>query len=432
MFPGFASSKGSKPSSDKGARTSPTLEVAHMLSVDIINYNRSASRELLDQMTQSLRGIAYSTPEFIRCNNLHETVCLTTDLGLTLVFFREILAPIRCASEIAFVLKTQAHIPVRIGIHSGPVTVSQSPDGTISVSGQEVATATKIMNLGDADHILISESVVEMMLGTDPWLKCLKKIGLAPVKSNRQLQIYNLCTRDFGNPNLPLAFVQSQEAEGARARRGEWLTTFGEGFWKGSKILGIVAMLAFVGWFAYPYAQKFFQDRAGLEREESKTASKPPSKRKPTKKQEVNASRPRTRRTIDRDNTPSEERSQPDRIIEDHSDAEPPKPSQIEPESTKKETPNEDGSNEKVHLFNLVLTIPQDQEGSRLVKVTCLDSRGLQPNVLEANFSEGERIPLQFEGAGKEVTLRVYFNDKLSKEWRLTPPSPSASPQEIR
>ena len=97
------------------------------------------------------------------------------------------------------------------------------------------------------------------------------------------------------------------------------------------------------------------------------------------------------------------------------------------------ETQSEAGANEKIYQYNMILSIPEDNQKSRVVKVTCLDSRGLQPTVLEANFSEGERIPLQFEGAGKEVTLRVYFNDKLAKEWRI-PASDrnSSSPQELR
>ena len=80
----------------------------------------------------------------------------------------------------------------------------------------------------------------------------------------------------------------------------------------------------------------------------------------------------------------------------------------------------------------MVLSIPEDNQKSRMVKVTCLDSRGLQPTILEASFSEGERVPIQFEGAGREVTLRAYFDDKFAKEWKITPADSNAtSPREL-
>ena len=432
MLPEFAVSKSPVFPSGVGSKNSPSLEVAHLLSVSVIDYDHSATKEAVVQMIQALRSVAYSTPEFARSSASQSILCQPTEKGLLLIFFREILCPIRCASEIAFVLKNQSHIPVTMGIHSGTVSVVRENEGKTHVSGEGVATAEKVMNLGDADHILISESYVEMISRSSPWFSCLIPLGVAPFKSAKSCYVYNFCTRDYGNPNTPLKFVWEVELASQKVRNLEWWKTVGRGFLQGGKVFGTVMLIAGIGWAAYPYAIQFYSANPLAVGSSSTMKQESPANHRASKKSGSQTESNHRPRYIDSDNSVREKTRRPDRLIEDTSDANAPPPPMLETEAPRAENSNEEGANEKNHQYNLVLTIPEDQAGSRLVKVTCLDAHGLQPTMLESNFSEGDRIPMQFEGIGKEVTVRVYFNDKLSKEWRITPPaSSSSSPQEI-
>lgn len=439
-LPKFSFPKGTKSQPESIDRHYPSLEVAHILTIEIVEYSQSLSKIEQADRIRTLQEIVRSTPEFERGEFARDMSCRITDGGMSLIFFREILGPIRCAAEIGFLLKKESRFHVRMGVHSGPVSVVKQSDGSLKISGEGVVTAQRVMHCGDADHVLLSETVVDMTFGSIPWSNSFFKLGALPLKSGRLADIYNFYTREVGNPNRPLKFLQFEQEDARRAKRYDWLRSVGGGFWNGTRALAIFAAFGIVGWFGIPKAQIYLESHPL-----PFSFSSPFGQPEPTRKNKSDLSaKPNSNRKFRKQayakvsNSPRRVKSHPDQVNRiapesESQDIDAPKSPAIELGKPLDETQSEAGANEKIYQYNMILSIPEDNQKSRLVKVTCLDSRGLQPTVLEANFSEGERIPMQFEGAGKEVTLRVYFNDKLAKQWRITASDRNASaPLELR
>ena len=438
MLSKFSLPGGSKSQPESIDRQYPSLEVAHILAIEIVEYSQSLSKIEQADRIRTLQEVVRSTPEFVRGEFARDMSCRITDGGMSLIFFREILGPIRCAAEIGFLLKRESRFHVRMGVHSGPVSVVKQSDGSLNISGEGVVAAQRVMHCGDADHVLLSETVVEMTAGSAPWYNSFFKLGALPLKSGRLLVIYNFYTREVGNPNRPLKFLQFEQEDALRAKRSDWFRCVGGGFWNGTRAFALLGAFGLAGWFGIPKAQTYLASHP-------LSFSFPFAQPEPAKTQKSNLNVKRNANRKSRKQTHSKVSHSPRRAKSlhdqvnriapesDFQDTGVPKSPAIEPGKPMDETQSEAGANEKICQYNMILSIPEDNQKSRVVKVTCLDSRGLQPTVLEANFSEGERIPLQFEGAGKEVTLRVYFNDKLAKEWRI-PASDrnSSSPQELR
>ncbi len=425
MLPKFSLPRGLKSQPESIDRQYSSLEVAHILTIEIVEYSQSLSKIEQADRIRTLQEFVRSTPEFVRGEFARDMSCRITDGGMSLIFFREILGPIRCAAEIGFLMKKESRFHIRMGVHSGPVSVVTQSDGSLKISGEGVVTAQRVMHCGDADHVLLSETLVEMTSGSVPWSNCFFKLGALPLKSGRLADIYNFYTREVGNPNRPLKFQQFEQEGARRAKRSDWLRSVGGGFWNGTRALAIFAAFGTAGWIGIPKAQTYLASHPL-----SISFSPPFGQPEPTRKlkSDLNAKRNSNRKFRKQAyakifNAPRRVKShsgQVNRIAPESQEINAPNSPAIELGKPMAETQNEAGANEKVYQYNMILSIPEDNQKSRVVKVTCLDSRGLQPTVLEANFSEGERIPMQFEGAGKEVTLRVYFNDKLAKEWRIS------------
>ncbi len=444
MLPKFSLPGGSKSQPESTHRQCSSLEVAHILTIEIVEYSQPLSKIKQADRIRTLQEIVRSTPEFVRGEFARDMSCRITDGGMSLIFFREILGPIRCAAEIGFLLKKESRFHVRMGVHSGPVSVVKQSDGSLNISGEGVVTAQRVMRCGDADHVLLSETVVEMTSGSMPWSNNFFKLGALPLKSGRLSDIYNFYTREVGNPNRPLKFLQFEQEDVRRAKRNDWLRSVRGGFWNGTRAIGIFAAFGIVGWFGIPKAQNYMASHP-LSFSFSSPFSSPFGQPEPNRKHksDLNAKRNSNRKFRKQSyakvsNSPRRAKSHPDQVNHiapesESQEIDAPKSPAIELGKPVDETRSEAGANEKIYQYNMILSIPEDDQKSRLVKVTCLDSRGLQPTVLEANFSEGERIPIQFEGAGKEVTLRVYFNDKLAKEWRISASDRNSSaPRELR
>lgn len=433
MLPEFSFPEGSKSPQDSSDQQFPTLEVAHILSIDIVEYAESLTKIEQADRIRTLQEMVRSTSEFVKGEYAREMSCQVTDGGMALIFFREILGPIRCAAEIGFLLKKGSQFHVRMGVHSGPVHVSKRGDGRGNISGEGVVNAQRVMNCGDADHILLSGTVAEMISGSVPWSNCFHKLGSLPLKSGRLADLYNFYTREFGNPNRPLKFLQFEEEDERRARRMDWLRSIGGGFWNGTRAVALLAVFGLLGWFVVPKVQTYLSLHPfsfSFGKTEAAKETKSSSNKKRLAKRSAQSSRTPRRRTEQISTENESYRVNSDAFSTDSHDEAAPKPPVIEVEKQVDET--DSGSNEKVHVYNMVLSIPEDNQKSRMVKVTCLDSRGLQPTILEASFSEGERVPIQFEGAGREVTLRAYFDDKFAKEWKITPADSNASsPREL-
>src|SRR6516164_4702029 len=136
----------------------PILEIAHVLFIDIVAYSmlpvdkqRRAIRQLQDAIT--------GTSDYGRFRHHDQLIVLPTGDGAVLVFFRDVEAPVRCALELATRLQNEAQVKVRMGIHTGPVYRLADINANRNVAGGGINIAQRVMDVGDAGHILVSKAV---------------------------------------------------------------------------------------------------------------------------------------------------------------------------------------------------------------------------------------------------------------------------------
>ena len=86
---------------------------------------------------------------------------LPTGDGMALVFWNSSEEPAQCALEVARALKDHSAIQVRMGIHSGPVSEVIDVNGRVNIAGAGINMAQRVMDCGDAGHILLSQRVAD-------------------------------------------------------------------------------------------------------------------------------------------------------------------------------------------------------------------------------------------------------------------------------
>ena len=177
------------------------LEIGHVLFIDLVGYSElliEEQKERLGQLTQ----IVLATAQVREARN-EQLVRLPTGDGMALVFRNSAEEPARCALEIAEALKKHPEIPVRMGIHSGPVSEVTDVSGRTNIAGTGINVAQRVMDCGDAGHILFSKRVADDLSPYRQWSLCLHDLGECEVKHGVRLHLFNLYTHEFGNPEVP-------------------------------------------------------------------------------------------------------------------------------------------------------------------------------------------------------------------------------------
>ena len=175
---------------------------AHVLFMDIVGY----SKLLIDEQTrqlQTLQKIVLTTNECSRVRSEKDLIRLPTGDGLALVFFTEPEAPVRAAVEVSRALKQHPEIKLRMGIHSGLVNRIVDIDSRANVAGVGINIAQRVMDSGDAGHILLSKRVADDLVQLARWSDHLDDLGNAEVKHGVLVHLFNLRGSDFGNPDVP-------------------------------------------------------------------------------------------------------------------------------------------------------------------------------------------------------------------------------------
>ena len=178
------------------------LEIAHLLLIDIVGYSQLLVDEQIKAVRQ-LNRIVRRTESFRTAENRGQLIRVPTGDGMALVFFRSPEEPVRCAREISEKLKQGGAIPLRMGVHSGPVNQVKDVNDTLNVAGAGINVAQRIMDCGDAGHILASKHVAEDLAGQRQWQPYFHDLGECEVKHGLRLHIFNLFKDEVGNPAVP-------------------------------------------------------------------------------------------------------------------------------------------------------------------------------------------------------------------------------------
>jgi TolB-like protein/class 3 adenylate cyclase/Tfp pilus assembly protein PilF len=178
------------------------LEIAHILLIDVVGYSRLLVNEQIE-LLQQLNQIVRSTECFRAAESTGKLTRVPTGDGMALLFFRSPEEPAQCALEISQALKDHPHIQLRMGVHSGPVSqVIDVNDGT-NIAGAGINIAQRVMDCGDAEHILMSKHLADDLADYGHWRPHLHDLGECEVKYGLRLHLVNLYKDNLGNPHLP-------------------------------------------------------------------------------------------------------------------------------------------------------------------------------------------------------------------------------------
>src|SRR5215510_3715523 len=194
------------------------LEIGHVLFIDIVGYSKLLITEQSERL-QTLKEIVRSTEQFRLANARGKLLRLPTGDGAALVFRTTPEAPVLCALEISKALKSHPELPVRMGIHSGPVNEITDLNEQANIAGAGINMAQRVMDCGDAGHILLSKRVADDLEQYPRWRPYLRELGECEVKHGVRLSVVNLHTDELGNPQQPKKFIQEQRTERASTKR---------------------------------------------------------------------------------------------------------------------------------------------------------------------------------------------------------------------
>ena len=190
------------------------LEIAHVLFIDIIGY----SKRLIDEqheLLQDLNQIVRNTEAFRSAETSGKLIRVPTGDGMALVFSTTPEAPVHCALEISKALRSHSELHVRMGIHSGPVSGVMDVNDRSNIAGAGINVAQRVMDCGDAGHILLSKRVAEDLEQYRQWRPYLYELGECEVKHGARVSLVNLYGDEVGNPAIPEKLKKERETSAA-------------------------------------------------------------------------------------------------------------------------------------------------------------------------------------------------------------------------
>jgi adenylate cyclase len=192
------------------------FEIGHNLFIDIVGYSKLLINEQSEQL-QTFKAIIRGTEQVRKAEAERKLLRLPTGDGGVLVFRNSPEAPVLCAMEISRELKKHPELRVRMGIHSGPVNEIVDLNEQANIAGAGINIAQRVMDCGDAGHILVSKRVADDLVHYLRWRSLLHELGECEVKHGLRISLLNLYGDGAGNPELPEKFrrAKAETAPGA-------------------------------------------------------------------------------------------------------------------------------------------------------------------------------------------------------------------------
>src|SRR5947199_8685250 len=185
------------------------LEIVHVLFLDIVGYSKALTdeqQELIDRLNQVVRG----SEEFRKAAAADRLIKIPTGDGMALIFYNSPEQPVNCALEISRSLKNSS-LPVRMGVHSGPVSAVTDLNDRTNAAGVGINVAQRVMDCGDTGHILLSKRVAEDLQQYSRWRPHLHDLGEVEGKHGERVHVFNFYTDDAGNSDRPKKVVDAKQ-----------------------------------------------------------------------------------------------------------------------------------------------------------------------------------------------------------------------------
>jgi len=213
------------------------------LFIDIVGYSKLNIHEQSEQL-ETLKQIVRGAEQVKRAEAEGKLLTLPTGDGGALVFRTTSEAPVLCAIEIALELKKRPQLPVRMGIHSGPVNEISDLNEQANIAGAGINMAQRAMDCGDAGHILLSRHVAEDLEHYPRWQPYLHELGECEVKHGHKISLVNFCNHEVGNRELPRKFRGGRENRASKTRTHAIV------------LISVVAFGLLLGWVFYRLGQR--------------------------------------------------------------------------------------------------------------------------------------------------------------------------------
>src|SRR5436189_4358747 len=181
------------------------LEIAHVLFIDIVGYSKLSINEQ-HAAVEELNQVVRSSEQFQKAEAANRLLKIPTGDGMALVFYTSPEVPAQCAVEISSALKEHPRLQLRMGIHSGPVSGVVDVNERANLTGAGINMAQRVMDCGDAGHILLSKHVAEDLEEYEQWRPLLHDLGSCEVKHGVRVSVVNFYDDQFGNAALPRKF----------------------------------------------------------------------------------------------------------------------------------------------------------------------------------------------------------------------------------
>jgi TolB-like protein/class 3 adenylate cyclase/Tfp pilus assembly protein PilF len=201
-----------------GAKPDLPLEIAHLLLIDVVGYSKLLVNEQIE-LLQELNQIVRNTECFRAAETSGKLIRVPTGDGMALLFFHSPEEPVRCALEISRALRDHTHIQLRMGVHSGPVNRVNDVNDKTNFAGAGINVAQRVVDCGDAGHILLSGHVAEDLADYRHWQPYLHDLGECEVKHGLRLHLFNLHKENLGNPQVPEKLKRGKRSKQASAVR---------------------------------------------------------------------------------------------------------------------------------------------------------------------------------------------------------------------
>jgi class 3 adenylate cyclase len=192
----------SPPAPEAGEILEGRLEMAHVLYLDLVGYSKLSMEEQRKTLLD-LQRLMRATTTFVRSEASKELIALPTGDGMALVFFGDPTSAAQCAIEISQATRSSPAANLRMGLHVGPVYRIADINKNSNISGGGINVAQRVMDAGNAGHILLSANVADVLRQLDSWKGHLTDFGVHEVKHGEQIHFFNLCTGDAGNSAWP-------------------------------------------------------------------------------------------------------------------------------------------------------------------------------------------------------------------------------------
>src|SRR5881398_2198928 len=194
------------------------LEIAHVLFTDIVGYSKLSINDE-HAAVEELNRVVRASEQFQRAEAASRLLKISTGDGIALVFYTSPEAPAQCGVEISRARKEHPRLQLRMGIHSGPVSGVVDVNNRPNLAGAGLNLAQRVMNCGDAGHILVSKHVAEDLEEYDEWRPLLHELGECEVKHGARISVANLYSEELGNPVIPEKLKAARAAAAAKRKR---------------------------------------------------------------------------------------------------------------------------------------------------------------------------------------------------------------------